>query len=164
MDCLYSFPLPASAAVYRCEMHVNGRVLRARVEEQGRAREIAREQKAAGRRTALVEMERENLFTFSLGNLQPGDGVVIRFGYFETLTRLADWTSLRIPFCPGVRYIPASRCCARCGAKAWWMPAHAHLAATLRGIHGKAGMTATSSVLKKPKLATSRAIWSLDTA
>ncbi len=106
MECLYSFPLPAGAAVYRCEMHVNGRVIRARVEEQERAREIAREQKAAGRRTALVEMERENLFTLSLGNLQPGDVVVIRFGYFETLTRLADWTSLRIPFCPGVRYIP----------------------------------------------------------
>ena len=106
MDCLYSFPLPAGAAVYRCEMHVNGRVIRAKVEEQERAREIAREQKAAGRRTALVEMERENLFTLSLGNLQPGDVVVIRFAYVETLTRLVDWTSLRIPFCPGVRYIP----------------------------------------------------------
>ena len=87
-------------------MHVNDRVIRAKVEEQERARQIAREQKAAGRRTALVEMERENLFTLSLGNLQPGDVVVIRFAYFETLTRLADWTSLRIPFCPGVRYIP----------------------------------------------------------
>ena len=106
MDCVYTFPLPAGAAVYRCEMHVNGRVIRAKVEEQARAREIAREQKAAGRRTALVEMERENLFTLSLGNLQPGDVVVIRFAYVETLTRLGDWTSLRIPFCPGVRYIP----------------------------------------------------------
>ena len=73
MDCLYTFPLPAGAAVYRCEMHVNGRVIRARVEERERAREIAREQKAAGRRTDLVEMERENLFTLALGNLQPGD-------------------------------------------------------------------------------------------
>src|SRR4029078_5048633 len=36
----YSFPLPPSAAVSRCEMHVNGRVIRARVEEQARAREI----------------------------------------------------------------------------------------------------------------------------
>ena len=106
MDCLYTFPLPAGAAVYRCEMHVNGRIIRAKVEEQERAREIAREQRAAGRRTALVEVERENLFTLSLGNVQPGDLVVIRFAYFQTLTRLADWTSLRVPFCPGVRYIP----------------------------------------------------------
>lgn len=105
LDCIYTFPLPATAAVYRCEMLVNGRVVRAKVEEQARAREIAREQKAAGRRTALVELERENLFTLTLGNLQPGDVVIIRLAYFETLTRLADWTSLRIPFCPGVRYI-----------------------------------------------------------
>lgn len=109
LDCLYSFPLPAGAAVYRCEMHVNGRVIRARVEERERAREIAQEKKAAGYRTALVEMERDNLFTLSLGNLQPGDLVVIRFAYFQTITRLADWASFRVPFCPGVRFIPGTR-------------------------------------------------------
>jgi len=106
LDCIYTFPLPATAAVYRCEMHVNGRLIRAQVEERGRARELAREKKAAGHRTALVEMERDNLFTLSLGNVQPDDLVVIRFAYFQTLTCLGDWTSFHIPFCPGVRYIP----------------------------------------------------------
>lgn len=106
LDCRYTFPLPAGAAVYRCEMHVNGRVISARVEEEVRAREIAIEQKAAGRRTALVEMERDNLFTLSLGNLQPGDQVIVRFAYFQTLSRLQDRTSLQIPLCPGIRYIP----------------------------------------------------------
>jgi Ca-activated chloride channel family protein len=106
LDCLYTFPLPAGAAVYQCEMHVNERVIRAKVEELERAREIVREKRAAGHRTALIEMERENLFTLSLGNVQPGDVVVIRFAYFQTLTRLADWTACNIPFCPGIRYIP----------------------------------------------------------
>ena len=106
LDCLYSFPLPTAAAVYRCEMHLNGRVVRAKVEERQAARKLAEEKKAEGYRTALVEMERDNLFTLSLGNVQPGDLVVIRFAYFETLTRLADWTSFSIPFCPGIRYIP----------------------------------------------------------
>src|SRR5215475_1110665 len=106
LDCLYTFPLPAGAAVYRCEMHLDGRVIRARVEERERAREIAQEKKAAGYRTALVEMERDNLFTFSLGIVQPGDMIVIRFAYFKTLSRLADWTSFSIPFCPGIRYVP----------------------------------------------------------
>lgn len=106
IDCLYSFPLPAGAAVYRCELHVNGRVVRARVEESERAIQLAREHKNAGRRTALVTMERDNLFTLALGNLQPGDIAVVRLAYFETLARLKDQTSLRIPFSPGVRYIP----------------------------------------------------------
>src|SRR5437867_4140764 len=86
LGCLYTFPLPAGAAVYRCELHVNGRVIRAKVEERERARQLAQEKKAAGHRTALVEMERDNLFTLSLGNVQPGDVIVIRFAYFQTLS------------------------------------------------------------------------------
>src|SRR3989442_1676629 len=81
LDCVYTFPLPAGAAVYRCEMHLDGRIIRARVEEREQARRLAREKKAAGHRTALVEMERDNLFTLSLGNVQPGDMIVIRFAY-----------------------------------------------------------------------------------
>ncbi len=73
LDCTYTFPLPAGAAVYRCELQVNGRVIRAKVEAKEEARRIFREQKAAGRRAALVETERENLFTLSLGNVQPED-------------------------------------------------------------------------------------------
>jgi len=108
LDCLYTFPLPASAAVYRCQMHVNGRVISARVEEREQARKLAREKKAAGHRTALVEMERDNLFTLSLGNVQPGDIIVVRLAYFQVLTRLGDWTSFSVPFCPGVRYVPGT--------------------------------------------------------
>src|SRR5690348_9810854 len=43
LDCTYTFPLPAGAAVYRCELHVNGRVIRAKVEEKETARRIYRE-------------------------------------------------------------------------------------------------------------------------
>ena len=106
VDCLYSFPLPANAAVYRCEMHVNGRVIVARIEERARAAAIAREKKAAGHRTSLVEMERDNLFTLSLGNVQPQEVVVIRLAYFQTLSYLGDWASFNLPVCPGIRYIP----------------------------------------------------------
>ena len=106
LDCTYTFPLPAGAAVWRCEMHVNGRVIRAKVEEREAAKRIFIEQKAAGRRAALVEMERGNLFTLSLGNAQPGDVIVIRLAYFQTLERAASALSLRVPVCPGVRYIP----------------------------------------------------------
>jgi Ca-activated chloride channel homolog len=108
LDCLYSFPLPGDAAVYRCELHVNGRVIRAKVEEVEQARRLFQEKKAAGHRAALVEQERPNLFTLSLGNLQPNDVVIVRLAYFQTLTRLGDWTSFNIPFCPGVRYIPGA--------------------------------------------------------
>ena len=44
LDCTYTFPLPADAAVYRCEMHVNGRIVRAKVEAREDAKRIYREQ------------------------------------------------------------------------------------------------------------------------
>jgi Ca-activated chloride channel family protein len=107
LDVTYTFPLPGDAAVYRCEMLVNGRLIRARVMEAEDARRTVAEKKAAGHRTALAEMDRENLFTLQLGNTAPGDRIIIRFAYFEKLERLGGSSlSLRIPFCPGLRYIP----------------------------------------------------------
>jgi hypothetical protein len=75
------------------------------MEEQDARRTVA-EKKAAGHRTALVEMDRDNVFTLQLGNTAPGDHIVIRFAYFQMLDRLGEGLSLRIPFCPGIRYIP----------------------------------------------------------
>jgi len=107
LDVTYTFPLPGDAAVYRCEMIINDRVIRAQVMESQEARRTVAEKKAAGQRTALVEMDRDNLFTLQLGNTAPGDRIVIRFAYFEKLDRLGGSSlSLRIPFCPGIRYIP----------------------------------------------------------
>jgi Ca-activated chloride channel family protein len=87
-------------------MIVNGRTIRAKVMEQEAAREIARLKKAEGRRTTLVEMERGNLFTLFLGNVQPDDIIVIRFAYVEELDAWKDELALQIPFNPGVRYVP----------------------------------------------------------
>ncbi|PWU17708.1 MAG: hypothetical protein C5B50_10850 [Verrucomicrobia bacterium] len=106
LDCEYLFPLPADASVYFCEADINGRTIRAQVRERQEARKLASEKKAAGHRTALVESERDNLFTLSLGNVQSGDMVVIRLKYFQTLRSLADMPSIEVPFCPGIRYIP----------------------------------------------------------
>ena len=106
LDVTYTFPLPGSAAVHRCEMIVNGRTISAVVMEEGEARRTVKQKKAAGHRTALVEMDRDNLFTLQLGNVMPGDRILIRFAYIERLDRLGKQLSLRIPFSPGVRYIP----------------------------------------------------------
>lgn len=109
LDCRYVFPLPADAAVYRCEMHVNGRVILAKVEERSAARKLYKKAKAEGRRAAMAESERENLFTLQLGNLQPGDSILMRFAYVQPVQRLREQRTLRVPVNPGVRYIPGER-------------------------------------------------------
>lgn len=106
LDCVYTFPLPAGAAVYRCEFHCNERSIAARVEKQVDAREIYGRAKSAGRRAMLVEGVRENLFTLSLANVQPDDLIVVRLAYLQTLERIGNENRLRIPFCPGIRYLP----------------------------------------------------------
>jgi Ca-activated chloride channel family protein len=106
LDCRFLFPLPADAAAYRCEMHVNGRVILAKVEERSAARQHFKQLKASGRRAALAESERDNLFTLQLGNVQPGDRILMRFAYLQPVQRLREQRTLRIPVNPGVRYIP----------------------------------------------------------
>ena len=108
LDCEYLFPLPADAAVYRCEANINGRVIRARIEERKSARKLVEEKKAAGYRTALVESERDNLFTLSLGNLQTQDVVEVKLAYLQPVRRLSDQLAIDLPLCPGVRYIPGN--------------------------------------------------------
>lgn len=107
-DCEYLFPLPADASVYSCEADINGRIIRAQVRERNEARRMAEGKRAAGFRTALVESERDNLFTLCLGNVQPGDLVVTRLKYFQTLRSLSETRSVEIPLCPGYRYIPGN--------------------------------------------------------
>ena len=105
LDCRYLFPLPADSAVYRCEMRVNGRVIIAKTEKRSEALKLFKQAKARGWRAALTESERDNLFTLSLGNLQPGDVVLMRFAYLQPVQRLRERRTLRIPVNPGVRYI-----------------------------------------------------------
>lgn len=108
LDCEYLFPLPADGAVYRCEAIINGRLISARIEEREAARKIVEKMKAEGRRTVLVESERDNLFTLSLGNIQPQDVVEVKLGYLQPLRRLAGHVTFDLPLCPGVRYIPGN--------------------------------------------------------
>ncbi len=81
-------------------------VICAKVEEKEAARKLVKQKKAQGHRTALVEAERENLFTLALGNLQPEDLIEVRLAYIQPMRRSAGSVSLTIPLCPGVRYIP----------------------------------------------------------
>lgn len=106
LDCEFLFPLPADAAVFACEAEINTRVIQAMVKERNEARQIASSKKAAGFRTALVESERDNLFTLSLGNVQPEDLVIVRLRYIQNLRAVGEMRSLEIPLCPGVRFIP----------------------------------------------------------
>lgn len=108
VDLAYTFPLPARATLFRCEMVLDGRVVAATAMTEDAAREAYRTAKREGRRALLLEEVRENLFSLELGNVPPGAIVLVRLAYAQTLERWQRRLALRIPFCPGVRYIPGT--------------------------------------------------------
>ena len=108
VDVIYVFPLPADASVNLCEMRVGGRKVVAVAKPVAQARADAAAAHAKGHRTALVESVRDNLFELNLGNVQPGDAITVRISYLNPLLGDGDGRRLRIPTCPGIRYIPGA--------------------------------------------------------
>ncbi len=109
IEAVYVFPLPTDAAVDAMEMRIGARVLRAQIDRREAARARYEQARTEGRRAALLEQERPNIFTFSVANLDPGADVDVRLHFFGT-ARYDDHTwEFAMPMVVGPRYIPGER-------------------------------------------------------
>src|SRR5205085_8915645 len=109
LEATYIFPLAGGAAVSRFELQVGARVLRGKVEERGEARRQYQRALEEGKRAALLEQERDDVFTVQVGNLPPGEEVTVRIAYSEKLPFFEDGkTELRLPLVVAPRYIAGS--------------------------------------------------------
>lgn len=102
----YVFPLPENAAVDRLEMRIGSRLIKGVIKERAEAKKIYQQAKQSGRKAALVEQQRPNLFTNSVANVGPGEEVVVRIGYLQTLRYDQGRFRIRFPMVVGPRYIP----------------------------------------------------------
>ena len=107
IEAVYTFPLDGGAVVSSFEMQVGERTLRGIVKARGAARQDYQQALDEGRRAALLEQERDDVFTIQLGNLPPGEDATIRVTYTEELTFFDNGlTELRLPLVLGIRYVP----------------------------------------------------------
>ncbi|HXE73222.1 MAG TPA: VIT domain-containing protein, partial [Candidatus Nitrosotenuis sp.] len=106
IEAVYIFPLPSGASVYRFRMKVADRVVEGEVQERQRARQTYDEGLKAGHRAALLEQERDNVFTVTLGNLPPGEEVTIEMAYAGRMEVHETETTFRFPLVVAPRYIP----------------------------------------------------------
>jgi len=106
MEGIYVFPLPDGAAVDRLRIHVGERVIEGVIRERQQAKTIYQQAKAAGKRTALVEQERPNLFTTSVANIGPHETISVEISYQQTLEYRDGGFSLRFPMTLTPRYMP----------------------------------------------------------
>ena len=103
---VYVFPLPASAAVDHLEMRIGERRIKGEIRERAEARRSYEQAKQDGRKAALVEQERPNLFTTSVAPIGPDEEVVIEIEYQEALRFDGGSFSLRFPLAITPRYVP----------------------------------------------------------
>lgn len=106
IEAVYVFPLPHDATVYDLEARVGERVIRSQVKERQEARQIYAAARAEGRRAALVEQERPNVFTTSLANVLPGERVDVVLRFVQPLPWEDGRVRLTFPAVVGPRYIP----------------------------------------------------------
>jgi len=106
LEATYIFPLPGGAAVSAFEMRVADRVIRGQVKERAQAREDYARAIESGKRAALLEQERDDVFTVQVGNLPPGEEITIVLTYSERLPFFENGsTELRLPLVVAPRYI-----------------------------------------------------------
>lgn len=106
VEGVYVFPLPENAAVDRLTMRVGERVIEGEIRERGEAKRAFEHARAGGRRAALVDQERPNIFTSRVANIGPGEEVAVELEYQQTLRFEGNRYSMRFPMVVGPRYIP----------------------------------------------------------
>jgi Ca-activated chloride channel family protein len=108
IEAVYKFPLDESAAVCGFEVEIDGRVIRGRVEERENAFETYDEALAAGHGAYLVDEERADVFTASVGNLPPGKEAIMRLTTVSELPPEGDAIRFTLPTTIAPRYAPAA--------------------------------------------------------
>jgi Ca-activated chloride channel family protein len=108
VEGVYVFPLPERAAVDRLRMLIGERVIEGRIQEKEEARRTYETAKREGRKAALVEQQRPNLFTNSVAHIGPNERVRITIEYQQTLAYENGEYRLRFPLAVTPRYTPAA--------------------------------------------------------
>jgi Ca-activated chloride channel family protein len=106
IEAVYSFPIPSDATLVGFAMECEGRRMEAEVKEREEAFAKYDEAIAKGHGAALLEQERPNVFTASVGNLLPGEETVVEVTFLQKLTADEGALRLMIPTLVAPKYIP----------------------------------------------------------
>jgi Ca-activated chloride channel family protein len=104
---VYAFPLPETAAVDHLEMKIGERRIQGQIKERQQARQIYEQAKQEGKKAALVEQWRPNLFTTHIAPIGPDDEIVVEIEYQQSLRYDQGVFSWRFPLAITPRYSPA---------------------------------------------------------
>ncbi|TNF34045.1 MAG: VWA domain-containing protein [Deltaproteobacteria bacterium] len=107
LEAVYVFPLEEGAAVCGFAARIGERIVEGRVEEREQAFAAYDDAMADGHGAFLLDQERPNIFTASVGNLKPGETVDVELRYVALATFEGPAARLTIPTTISPRYVPA---------------------------------------------------------
>ncbi|MDR1530133.1 MAG: marine proteobacterial sortase target protein [Burkholderiales bacterium] len=105
-EAVYAFPLPEKSAVDRMEIQIGERRIEGQIKERAQAKKIYETAKQEGRKAALVEQWRPNMFTTSVAPIGAFETVVVTIEYQQSLRYDQGVFSWRFPLAITPRYTP----------------------------------------------------------
>ena len=108
IEAVYVFPLPHTAAIDDMTMTVGDRRIVGLIKRRAEAQTLYQEAIRQGKTASLLEQERPNIFTQSVGNIQPNDEVRIEISYVDVLDYDMGTYEFHFPMVVGPRYIPGT--------------------------------------------------------
>ncbi|WP_214103652.1 VIT domain-containing protein [Acrocarpospora catenulata] len=108
LEATYVFPLPPRAAVTEFTMEADGHVVEGLLKERGEARADYDRALAEGRRAAIAEEDRPDVFAIRVGNIVPGERVTVRLALSQPLPYEDGSAEFRFPLVVAPRYIPGA--------------------------------------------------------
>ena len=108
IEAVYVFPLPHTAAIDDMTMTVGDRRIVGLIKRRAEAQALYQEAIRQGKTASLLEQERPNIFTQSVGNIEPQDEVRIEISYVDVLDYDMGTYEFHFPMVVGPRYIPGT--------------------------------------------------------
>ena len=108
IEAVYVFPLPHTAAVDDMTMVIGERRIVGLIKRRDEARAMYEQAIKRGSTASLLEQERPNIFTQSVGNIKPGKEIHIEISYVDVLNYDMGTYEFHFPMVVGPRYIPGA--------------------------------------------------------
>ena len=106
VNARYLFPLPDDAAINAMDMIIDERTIRGIIKEKEAARQAFEQAKKEGKKAALLQSHRPNMFSINAANIPPGSEIKTRLVYLQTISFKDEKFSLTVPTTFTPRYIP----------------------------------------------------------
>lgn len=102
----YLLPLPETAAIDSLTIKTANSVIVGEIKEKEEAKKIYKQAKRAGKKAALIESVRPNLFSTEVANIAPNSQIQVTVSYIQSVDFSQDEFSVTLPNTLTKRYTP----------------------------------------------------------